>query len=106
MTTGKALIFSAPSGSGKTTIVKHLLNNSDRLAFSISACTRVKREAEVPSAAHIATTAETRDCFLTNLTSTQTLLSCTGGSVTGIPLPGPDDNTIWITMSNTNVNKL
>lgn len=40
---GKALIFSAPSGSGKTTIVKHLLKNNPILGFSISACTRDKR---------------------------------------------------------------
>src|SRR5690606_34371351 len=39
----KALIFSPPSGSGKTTIVKHLLNNNPKLGFSISACTRDKR---------------------------------------------------------------
>ncbi len=39
----KAIIFSAPSGSGKTTIVKHLLQNYDNLGFSISACTRDKR---------------------------------------------------------------
>lgn len=40
---GKALIFSAPSGSGKTTIVHHLLNKNNNLGFSISACTRDKR---------------------------------------------------------------
>jgi len=40
---GKALIFSAPSGSGKTTIVKHLLENNSTLGFSISASTRDKR---------------------------------------------------------------
>lgn len=40
---GKALIFSAPSGSGKTTIVHHLLKNNKNLGFSISACTRDKR---------------------------------------------------------------
>jgi guanylate kinase len=40
---GKALIFSAPSGSGKTTIVKHLLANNPTLGFSISASTRDKR---------------------------------------------------------------
>src|ERR1041384_4773630 len=40
---GKALIFSAPSGSGKTTIVKHLLANNPSLGFSISASTRDKR---------------------------------------------------------------
>jgi guanylate kinase len=40
---GKALIFSAPSGSGKTTIVHHLLKNNPDLGFSISASTRDKR---------------------------------------------------------------
>jgi guanylate kinase len=40
---GKAIIFSAPSGSGKTTIVKHLIQNIPNLGFSISACTRDKR---------------------------------------------------------------
>jgi len=40
---GKAIIFSAPSGSGKTTIVHHLLNNNPDLGFSISAATRDKR---------------------------------------------------------------
>lgn len=40
---GKALIFSAPSGSGKTTIVRHLLENNSDLGFSISASTRDKR---------------------------------------------------------------
>ena len=48
MTEGKALIFSAPSGSGKTTIVKYLLSKNSQLAFSISACTRPQRgETEV-----------------------------------------------------------
>lgn len=40
---GKAIIFSAPSGSGKTTIVKYLLENNSDLGFSISASTRDKR---------------------------------------------------------------
>ncbi len=40
---GKAIIFSAPSGSGKTTIVRHLLKNNSDLGFSISASTRDKR---------------------------------------------------------------
>ncbi|MDN3668380.1 guanylate kinase [Echinicola jeungdonensis] len=46
MPEGKAFIFSAPSGSGKTTIVKHLLNTRSDLGFSISACTRDKRGRE------------------------------------------------------------
>ena len=43
MSSGKAIILSAPSGSGKTTIVKHLVKNNPLLGFSISACTRDKR---------------------------------------------------------------
>ena len=43
MTQGKAIIFCAPSGSGKTTIVRHLLATNPKLGFSISACTRDKR---------------------------------------------------------------
>ena len=45
---GKLIIFSAPSGAGKTTIVKHLLaKHSDKIAFSISASTRAPRAGEV-----------------------------------------------------------
>ena len=44
---GKLLIFSAPSGAGKTTIVKHLIEQNFNLEFSISACSRLKREGEV-----------------------------------------------------------
>jgi guanylate kinase len=40
---GKAIIFSAPSGSGKTTIVQYLLEKNPDLGFSISASTRDKR---------------------------------------------------------------
>lgn len=40
---GKLIVFCAPSGAGKTTIVRHLVANDSRLAFSISACTRDKR---------------------------------------------------------------
>jgi guanylate kinase len=43
----KVIIFCAPSGSGKTTIVKHLLSIDKRLAFSVSACTRKQRANEV-----------------------------------------------------------
>lgn len=43
---GKAIIVSAPSGAGKTTIVKHLLKVIPQLEFSISACSRAKREEE------------------------------------------------------------
>lgn len=45
--TDKLIVFSAPSGSGKTTIVRHLLEQTDLpLAFSISATTRAPRGTE------------------------------------------------------------
>lgn len=45
--TGKAVIFSAPSGSGKTTIVRHLLEHVRHpMGFSVSATTRPRRGQE------------------------------------------------------------
>ncbi len=44
---GKLIIFSAPSGAGKTTIVHHLLKTFPNLSFSISATTREQRGDEV-----------------------------------------------------------
>ena len=44
---GKLLIFSAPSGSGKTTIVQNLLQKDLNLEFSISATSRPKRNNEI-----------------------------------------------------------
>lgn len=43
----KALIVTAPSGSGKTTIVHHLLQQFSVLSFSVSATTRSKRLKEI-----------------------------------------------------------
>jgi len=43
---GKLVIFSAPSGAGKTTIVRHLLSLNLNFGFSISATTRKPRGAE------------------------------------------------------------
>jgi len=43
---GKLIIFSAPSGAGKTTLVKYLMSAMDNLAFSVSACSRKKRPGE------------------------------------------------------------
>lgn len=43
----KMLIFTAPSGAGKTTIVRHLLKKFPELAFSVSASTRNKRSHEI-----------------------------------------------------------
>ncbi len=48
MKKGKLIVFSAPSGSGKTTIVRHLLGKEDlNLEFSISAASREPRGEEV-----------------------------------------------------------
>ena len=44
---GKLFVFSAPSGSGKTTIIKNVLNDFKDLVFSISATTRNKRPNEI-----------------------------------------------------------
>jgi guanylate kinase len=43
---GKLVIISAPSGAGKTTIVKHLLDSGLNLSFSVSATTRPIRGEE------------------------------------------------------------
>lgn len=47
MKPGKLVVITAPSGAGKTTIARHLLNSVPGLAFSISASTRKIRPEEV-----------------------------------------------------------
>jgi guanylate kinase len=44
---GKLIVVTAPSGAGKTTIVKHLLQKFDFIDFSVSATTREKRPHEI-----------------------------------------------------------
>ena len=44
---GKLIIVSGPSGSGKSTIVRYLLKQKLNLVFSVSACSRSKREYEI-----------------------------------------------------------
>tara|TARA_B100001758_G_scaffold247961_1_gene269271 strand:- start:29342 stop:29905 length:564 start_codon:yes stop_codon:yes gene_type:complete len=44
---GKLIVISAPSGAGKTSIVNFLIKNIASLSFSISACSRKKRENEI-----------------------------------------------------------
>ena len=44
---GRCVIFSAPSGAGKTSIVRYLLQERDDLEFSVSACNRAQREGEI-----------------------------------------------------------
>ena len=46
MSSKKVVIFSAPSGAGKTTLVRHLLAQGLPLEFSISACSRAARANE------------------------------------------------------------
>lgn len=50
--TGKLLIFTAPSGAGKTTIVRHLLKHFGELAFSVSATNRPMRPGEEDGVAY------------------------------------------------------
>ena len=49
---GKVVIISAPSGSGKTTVVNHLLESFDYFAFSVSATTRAPRGTEEDGVAY------------------------------------------------------
>ena len=57
MNKGKLLVFSAPSGSGKTTIVRHLLAQEDlNLEFSISCPTRAPRGEEADGKHYYSTT--------------------------------------------------
>jgi len=44
---GKLIIFSAPSGSGKTTLVHDILQTFPQIQFSVSACSRPRRENEL-----------------------------------------------------------
>jgi guanylate kinase len=44
--TGKLIVFTAPSGSGKTTIVRHILDTFPETSFSVSATTRQRRSYE------------------------------------------------------------
>ena len=44
---GKVLIFSAPSGAGKSTVVKYLMQKFPNLGFSVSATSRLPRGAEI-----------------------------------------------------------
>jgi len=46
MVQGKLIIFSAPSGAGKTTIVHRIIESRNDIEFSVSACSRTKRTNE------------------------------------------------------------
>ncbi len=58
MKEGKLVIFSAPSGAGKTTIVKRILALHNNFEFSVSACSRAKRENETDGKDYYFITAE------------------------------------------------
>ncbi len=47
MSSGKLIVLSAPSGSGKTTIAKEIMKRFPQIGFSVSATTRAKRADEV-----------------------------------------------------------
>ncbi len=49
---GKLVIFSAPSGAGKTTIVRQLLTEISKLEFSVSVASRPKRPNEIDGKAY------------------------------------------------------
>ncbi|HNX60379.1 MAG TPA: guanylate kinase, partial [Spirochaetota bacterium] len=42
-----SIVISAPSGAGKTTIIRSLMKNDPRLVFSVSTTTRAPREGEI-----------------------------------------------------------
>ncbi len=47
---GKLIVFSAPSGTGKSTIAKLVLDRIPGIRFSVSATTRQKRQGEIDGA--------------------------------------------------------
>ena len=61
MNKGKVIILSAPSGTGKTTILKELLKRNPKWTFSISVTTREKRENEIRNRDYIFITNEKFD---------------------------------------------
>lgn len=63
---GKLVVFTAPSGSGKTTIVRHILATQQSTAFSVSATTREKREHEVHGKDYFYLSVETFRMWITN----------------------------------------
>lgn len=58
MKEGKVIIFSAPSGAGKTTIVRYLLSKDHSFGFSVSATSRKPRGSEVDGVDYFFLTAE------------------------------------------------
>jgi guanylate kinase len=63
---GKLVVFTAPSGSGKTTIVKHILSSLPNTAFSVSATTRERREHETHGKDYFYLSVDTFKLWITN----------------------------------------
>ena len=63
---GKLLVFTAPSGSGKTTIVRHILAAFPETAFSVSATTRQRREHETHGKDYFYLTVDTFKLWINN----------------------------------------
>lgn len=63
---GKLIIFSAPSGAGKTTIVKYLLEQNLNLEFSVSATSRARRYTETDGKDYYFLSAEEFRCKIAN----------------------------------------
>lgn len=64
--TGFLLVLSSPSGAGKTTICKKLLERDNQLRISISVTTRAKRETEIDGRDYFFTTKQKYDKMLEN----------------------------------------
>lgn len=63
---GKLIVFTAPSGSGKTTIVQHILKTFPETAFSVSATTRKRRPHEVHGIDYYFLSVETFQLWIDN----------------------------------------
>ena len=44
---GQLIIFAAPSGAGKSSLIKKIVSNNDKIELSVSATTRSPREGEL-----------------------------------------------------------
>ncbi len=62
----KLIVFTAPSGAGKTTLVKYLLQTIENLSFSVSATTRQCREGEMDGTDYYFLTKEVFEAKLAN----------------------------------------
>jgi|AntAceMinimDraft_1070359.scaffolds.fasta_scaffold02107_10 guanylate kinase len=63
---GKLVVFTAPSGAGKTSIARAVLNHRDDIQFSVSATTRPQRIDEIPDKSYYFLTPSEFDAAITN----------------------------------------